>query len=291
MIRNPQVTIKPAKQVDQHRLVNLIHFETHVHRHLDWLAPLDWLDQAPFIVAEQDGRLEGVLACPEEPPGVAWVRLFGTVGEKDPVHTWRILWPEALEILSRENKPRIAVLPLHDWFADLLLREGFIENTRVVFLMWSSNQALPEVKTPPVTIRPMSREDILEVAEVDAQAFGPLWRNSAVSLSAALSQAAIATVVEDSRGIAGYQISTVSPLGGHLARLAILPRLQGQHIGTALLVNLLDQFKERGVNRVSVNTQEDNPVSLHIYQRCGFYRTEEAYPVLEYKGKSEGEEW
>lgn len=284
MIRNPQVTIRPAKEVDQHRLVNLIHFETHVHRHLDWLAPLDWMDQAPFIVAEQDGRLEGVLACPEEPPGVAWVRLFGTIGERDPLKTWQILWPEALEILNQESKPAIAALPLHDWFLDLLLREGFVEITRVVFLTWSNERKLPEVKTPPVNIRPMNRDDILEVAEVDSQAFGPLWRNSAVSLHAALSQAAIATVVEDEEGIAGYQISTASPLGGHLARLAVSPRVQGQHIGTALLVSLLNQFEERGIKRVSVNTQENNPISLHIYQRCGFYRTEESYPVLEYQG-------
>lgn len=282
MIRNSQLTIRPVKDFDQHRLVNLIHFESHVHRHLDWLAPLDWVDQAPFIVAEQDGHLAGVLSCPQEPPGVAWVRLFGAVSEREPLSIWRSLWPEALYYLRQAGNPTIAVLPLHEWFIDLLLQEGFVETTQVVFLMWQNNHRLPEFNPPPVTIRPMQPEDVPEVAEVDTQAFAPLWRNSAILLNAALTQSAIATVVEDAQGIIGYQISTASPLGGHLARLAVMPRAQGQHIGSALLVDLLRQFEQRGVHRVSVNTQENNLVSLRIYQRLGFVRTEEAYPVLEY---------
>jgi ribosomal-protein-alanine N-acetyltransferase len=284
MIRNSQLTIRPVKDFDQHRLVNMIHFETHVHRHLDWLAPLDWIDHAPFIVAEQDGRLEGVLACPQEPPGVAWVRLFAVVSEKDPPSLWRALWPEALDHLRQKGNPSVAVLPLQEWFIELLLQEGFVQTTRVVFLMWSNEQRLPDWETPLVTIRPMLPDDIPAVTEVDTQAFAPLWRNSDISLHAALNQSVIATVVEDSQGIVGYQISTASPLGGHLARLAVLPRVQRQHIGSALLVDLLRQFKSRGISRVSVNTQENNPISLHLYQRHGFHLTEEAYPVLEYPG-------
>lgn len=282
MIRYSQLTIRPVKDFDQHRLVNLIHFETHVHRHLDWLAPLDWVGHAPFIVAEQDGHLAGVLSCPQEPPGVAWVRLFGVVSEKDPLSMWRALWSEALLHFRQMGRPAIAVLPLQEWFNDLLRQEGFVQTTRVVFLMWQSGSKLPDLVTPKVTIRPMHPDDIPEVAELDAQAFAPLWRNSGISLSAALNQSAVATVVEDSTGLVGYQISTASPLGGHLARLAVLPRAQGQHIGSALLVDLLRQFENRGIYRVSVNTQENNPISLHLYQRLGFYRTEETYPVLEY---------
>jgi ribosomal protein S18 acetylase RimI-like enzyme len=284
MIRNSQLTIRPAKELDHSRLVNLIHFETHVHRHLDWLAPLDWIDQSPFIVAEQDGHIEGVLACPQDPPGVAWVRLFGVSGDKDPLKLWQALWPEVLAHLQHDGDPTIAVLPLQEWFIDMLLQEGFLPTTRVVFLMWANEHKLPELKTPAIIIRPMHLEDIPAVAEVDAQAFAPLWRNSDISLRAAFTQAAIATVVEDSQGVVGYQISTASPLGGHLARLAVLPRAQGQHIGSALLIYLLRQFEERGVSRVSVNTQENNPISLHLYQRYGFHLTEEAYPVLEYPG-------
>lgn len=284
MIRNSQLTIRPAKDFDHHRLVNLIHFETHIHRHLDWLAPLDWINYPPFIVAEQDGHLAGVLSCPQEPPGVAWVRLFGVAGEKDPLSIWRALWPETLRLLRQMGNPAIAVLPLQEWFIDLLLEEGFEQTTRVVFLMWQNGRKLLDLTTPQVTIRPMVQEDIPVVAELDMQAFGPLWRNSGISLSAALNQSAIATVVEDSSGLVGYQISTASPLGGHLARLAVLPSVQGQHIGSALLVDLLLQFEKRGIFRVSVNTQENNPISLHLYQRLGFYRTEEAYPVLEFAG-------
>lgn len=287
MIRNLPLLIRPAKDQDHHRLVNLIHFESHVHRHLDWLAPLDWIDHTPFLVAEQDDHLAGVLSCPVEPPQVAWVRLFAVVGEKDPRGIWRAMWSEALELLSNDGQPRLAALPLQQWFIDLLRAEGFHQVTNVVFLMWQGGAAssrLPSAEILPasISIRPMVEADIPAVADLDAAAFDPLWSNSAVLLEAALRQSAVATVAEDSQGIVGYQISTLSHLGGHLARLAVAPQRQGQRIGYSLLMDLLNAFTARGVQRISVNTQENNPISLRLYHRLGFRLTGEIYPVLEY---------
>jgi ribosomal protein S18 acetylase RimI-like enzyme len=86
-------------------------------------------------------------------------------------------------------------------------------------------------------------------------------------------------VAEDETGIIGYQISTTSAMGGHLARLAVLPAYQGRRIGYALLNDLLRQFVYRGIFRVTVNTQSDNLASLKLYEKAGFERTGERYPV------------
>jgi len=43
MITQLNLAIRPAVPGDQQQIANLIHFEGHTHRNLDWRAPLDWL--------------------------------------------------------------------------------------------------------------------------------------------------------------------------------------------------------------------------------------------------------
>jgi ribosomal protein S18 acetylase RimI-like enzyme len=88
-----------------------------------------------------------------------------------------------------------------------------------------------------------------------------------------------ATVAENENGIIGYQISTGSGQRAHLARLAVHPVVQGKGAGRALLNDLFVFLMYMGISRLSVNTQSDNQASLSLYQRMGFMRTGEQYPV------------
>ncbi len=275
--------VRPAGDEDYHRLVNLIHFETFVHRHLDWLSPLDWLNYEPFLVATLQDRLIGVLSSPVEPEGVAWIRLFGMTADWELSSVWNSLWPAALRELQSKGKLKIAALPLHGWFADLLIENGFEEETNVVFLAWQrGRKTLPEVQTA-ARIRPMTFLDLEQVTQVDAAAFSPMWRNSFFMLEAAYKQSAVATVAEDEQGqVVGYQISTAGNIGGHLARLAVLPDQQGKQIGSALVSDMLGRFNGQEIRRVSVNTQANNPASLKLYTKLGFKFTGESYPVLKF---------
>lgn len=289
MIVEPQqLMVRSVRDQDHHRLVNLIHFETRVHRHLDWLAPLDWMGHDPFLIAERDGRLSAAISVPVDPPGVAWIRLFAAVSELGARQAWERMWPEALAALRQQSQPDgappllVAVLPLQNWFIDLLMDSGFRKQTEVVFLTWQSTRRPPVSLNPAIHIRPMRSDDLAEVARLDTAAFAPLWRNSTISLEAALRQSAVSTIAELDGRTVGYQISTSGHMGGHLARLAVLPEAQGRGIGKALLYDLLQQFEVRGVRRLSVNTQADNPVSLHLYDKVGFQLTNEEYPVFTY---------
>lgn len=282
--------IRPVQDHDHHRLVNLIHFETHVHRHLDWLAPLDWMEHDPFLIAERNGQLSAAISVPVDPPEVAWIRLFAAASELDAQEAWNHMWPEAFaalrlqaERVPGQKMPHIAALPLQSWFVNLLESAGFQKITDVVFLSWQNPRRSSFNLSSPVHIRPMRKDDISAVTDVDWAAFDPLWRNSSISLEAALRQSAVSSVAELDGRIMGYQISTAGHMGGHLARLAVVPEMQGQHVGKLLLLDLLQQFDVRGVRRVSVNTQADNPVSLHIYEKLGFAYTGEKYPVFVYQ--------
>jgi ribosomal protein S18 acetylase RimI-like enzyme len=134
----------------------------------------------------------------------------------------------------------------------------------------------------------MNFDDLRAVEAVDWQAFDPLWRNSISSIELAYKQHAVATVAEDDDQLLGFQISTASPMGGHLARLAVSPQAQGKGIGYALVRDALDQFERRGALRVTVNTQAENTVSLALYEKAGFQPTGETYPVYVYPAISPG---
>jgi ribosomal protein S18 acetylase RimI-like enzyme len=128
--------------------------------------------------------------------------------------------------------------------------------------------------------------DFEAVAEVDASAFEPLWQNSLEALSRAYAQRAYATVAETSQRLVGYQISTSNPIGAHLARLAVRPETQRTGVGIALVRDLLLQFQHRGRPHITVNTQSDNLSSQALYERLGFVRTGEQFPVFVYPVQS-----
>ena len=79
--------------------------------------------------------------------------------------------------------------------------------------------------------------------------------------------------------IIGYQLTTPSAQGAHLARLAVRPAWQGQGIGAALVQNLIAYANQRNYRELTVNTQDNNLRSLQVYQRMGFIRSNTAYPV------------
>jgi ribosomal protein S18 acetylase RimI-like enzyme len=127
----------------------------------------------------------------------------------------------------------------------------------------------------------MTQEDIPKVRQVDAQSFDPLWQNSQESLESAWEKSASASVAQISDQVIGYQLSTGSSSGGHLARLAVRPDWQSCGVGTALVRHLLTQFHMWGALRVTVNTQADNQASLSLYSKLGFRRTDKYYPVFQ----------
>ncbi len=282
MLSKLKLSVRTANEADRHQLANLFHFETHVHRHLDWRAPLDWIGHQPYLVAERNNRIIAALICPPDPPGVAWIRLFAASSQYNVSDAWEALWPAAQAELSGNPDIGFGAIPLQQWFRTLLENSGFYHSGDVVLMLWQHGSPLPKPNEALPSIRPMNFDDLPSIASVDAAAFEPIWQNSLESLELAFRQAAVATVVEDGEDIVAYQISTASPMGGHLARLAVHPRMQGRGIGYALVYDMLDQFERRGALRVSVNTQENNRTSLYVYEKAGFRRTGENYPVYQY---------
>jgi ribosomal protein S18 acetylase RimI-like enzyme len=252
-----------------------------VHRHLDYRPPLDWVEENPFLVHEENGVIQAALACPQDPPSVSWIRLFAASSHKSPGLAWTTLWGDALEELKSNDVCFIAAIPLQTWFESILGGAGFEKTHSIVMLNRETTQPLETEPIRGITIRPMTFDDIPLVQKIDEESFSPIWVNSAHYLEIAFRQAIVATVAEMDGLLVGYQISTASPIGGHLARLAVRPNLQGNGIGSALVGDLIHQFNRRAARFITVNTQEDNLASLSLYRRAGFSLTGEKYPIYQ----------
>ena len=270
--------VRPANIDDHQKLSNLIFFESRLHRHLDWRSPLEWLG-APFYWALDNGRqITAAFACPMEAAGIAWVRLFVYAGSWSAENAWNVLWQTAREEVAHAGGARVAVIAMQPWFQQLLIASNFKNIQQIVMLEWQY-QPWAGSEAQGIHVRKMLEADIPDVERTDIASFDPLWQNSLETLHRAYAQSLIATVAENEVGIIGYQLSTGSGHRAHLARLAVHSSIQGRGVGRALLSDLFTKLVNNGIYHLSVNTQSDNAVSLSLYQKMGFIRTGEQYPV------------
>ena len=250
------------------------------HFHLDWRDPLDLLTLEPNLLAYEGDRLVGHFASPPEPDQTGWVRSFCVDAGHNPLSVWRPLWAEAAGSCVALQVGRMASLLSGEWMRPLLTEAGFRETNAVVFFEWRGQELRPRPSTEG-KVRRLERAELSEIVRVDGQAFAPLWRNSFESLSAAMSQAIVATGVELEGRLVAYQLTTASPFGAHLARLAVEPDQQGKGMATLLVVDLIHQLNRRGFDSVTLNTQADNLRSQELYRRLDFRETGQRYPVFE----------
>ncbi len=276
--------LRPAERTDYTALFNFTNSLSNIHRHLDWRDVLEWLGRQPFWICEEDRRVTATLACPPEPAEVAWVRLFGASIHMPLDKTWQQLFERALENLaSCKPRPTIATLSLREWYEEMLKRNGFVHHQDIVVFMFDAEPPLAPRIDPRIKLRAMNDADLEKVKIIDNLAFEPIWRLSMEDLHFASAKSSYCTVAERDGEIIGYTMSSSSGVYAHLARLAVHPGLQRQHLGFALVQDLLDHFMNRlDYWGVTLNTQSSNSASLALYHKIGFRETGERFPVFVY---------
>lgn len=282
-----ELTIRLAEASDFPRLTEFMNRNPLVYRHLDWKTPLEWIGEQPFLLAEDAGELRAILVCVPYPTSAAWIRVFATLDEHMPSRTWRPLFAAARDqIRCQESYCRLLALNLQGWFAELIDDSGFEPFQDIVMLEWNEQTPIPDLLPVPdgLSLRLMTEEDLPGIYAIDRLAFQPIWQYSLDDLSEAFEQSAFSTVAEMHGEMVGYQISACSFFTGHLARLGVHPAFQRHNIGFTLVHQLLNEFKQQGTWKVTVNTQSDNLASLSLYEKIGFLRTGEAIHVYQYPG-------
>lgn len=272
--------IRPASRNDLPAIKYLLTYSTAVHRHLDWIPPLDWLGTQPYVVMEENGKIEAALAFPSSPDGIAWVRLFACLEGMNLSAVFGLLLDKALEMYPLPSGTLLASMVLIPWYREILEKNGFHLHQKIVSLARAAKSPIPHIPgCPGLEIRRMFPHDVPAVEEIDAEAFEPLWQNPAPSLIRALEQSAYATVAEINDEIVGYQLSTGDFYSTHLARLAVKPCLHNQGIGGHLVSDLLHRDDEEEIECTTVNTQKENTASQALYLKLGFCMTGEEFSI------------
>jgi ribosomal-protein-alanine N-acetyltransferase len=162
----------------------------------------------------------------------------------------------------------------------LMTTHGFSNETHIITLMREIDEEFAHMRLPAnISIRPMTARDLDAVRPLDEQAFPPAWQMNRLSLRHAYQDSNYSTVAIAAGRIVGYQISTSTFSLAHLARLAVAPEAQHQHIGRSLVRNLFMDCLEKGITTLSVNTQTDNVTSLKFYRSLGFQQDGKLIPV------------
>jgi len=246
------------------------------HVHLDWQSLPELLRAGDFRcrTAREGGRIRAAIGVtlhlsPYHPKQVAWLRLV--LPGDAPRHDQALdqAWERLRADLTAEGVSQVGMLSLDPWIETPVARWGFARTNAVITLRRDAGP-VPDPPQPPLHIREVRAADLEAVADLDGMAFESIWHHNRATLESASRQAATFTVLEDEQKLLGYQLSTWHIDTGHLARLAIRPDVKGQGLGGLLVGEMIRFFKERNIQHITVNTQEDNTASQRLYKRLGF---------------------
>ncbi len=288
--------IRAGFRSDARAITGLLERAPYTHLHADWHYPADWLGSQGFVVQDKTnrsgvadsltGRLFGsqpniaaCLAVAADPPPAAWVRVAAIVDEAGVQQVLAALFAGVVEYLRSTAVSRLGWLLVEQW-PEMWIRGLGFERHNYVDTFVKNGLDIPVVRTSPgLTVRPVAAADLEYLAKIEAEAFEPLWRHSATSLALAQRHAFCFDVAEVDGRVVGFQFSTLVRTGAHLSRMTVDPKFQGGGVGSTLLVHAFEQYRNRGINTITLNTQADNQTSRRLYQRFGFRPNGQRFPV------------
>jgi ribosomal protein S18 acetylase RimI-like enzyme len=247
-----------------------------------------------FVVVEKEtrgergrtNRIVGVLFASSDASPVAWIRL-AAVDNDLVIGRWLDLsLPPILSVLGARGVRELAWMDYGEWACNHLKARGFSPLTDVITLT-KTNRCLPNVSQGPIVelntrgilLRSATDADAAAIVAIDQAAFAPHWWRSEATVSRRAATASRFTVAEYGGDLIGYTERELHLPTGHLNRIAVHPRHQGQGIGAILLRDVLRTMWQRGVEAVSLNTQRHNYRSLSLYDRFGFKTTGDVVTV------------
>jgi ribosomal protein S18 acetylase RimI-like enzyme len=272
--------VVPASKSDLEELTTFFSISQLSNRHLDWQKTITWLGSQPFLKCYCQNDLISVLVCPVTDQDFIWIRSFNCVNQVAVKPSFRQLLETAITILDGTGINKLFTISLSPWYEELISNYGFMTVDKIVTLRKDRPSIIPF--EPPLLIqtRDFLNSDIDQAFAVDHLAFPPLWQISKEDFTQALAVSKNKSVALNPSGeIIGYQISSNIFDSGHIARIAVLPEFQKQHIGSALLENLFGRFITLGVNEITVNTSSDNQPAINLYLHHGFSFTQNNYPI------------
>jgi len=130
-----------------------------------------------------------------------------------------------------------------------------------------------------VVVREATREDVADLAAIDAWCFDTFWRYREPELLEALAAERVVAAVDPDGAVIGY--ATCSDHGSTVTvgRLAVAPAARRHGVGSTLLRHCAGWAAERQALAVSLCTQEHNAASRALYSSTGMHELDDDYAL------------
>jgi len=121
-----------------------------------------------------------------------------------------------------------------------------------------------------VSFRTMEEQDLDAIMVLEHKCFTMPWSRNAFYNELHQNQYAHYLVLEENEQIIGYCGAWLVIDEAHITNIAILPTFQGRGLGEALLCEMIEQCREKGIERITLEVRVSNIVAQGLYKKLGF---------------------
>ena len=122
-----------------------------------------------------------------------------------------------------------------------------------------------------VQIRVADAGDIDAMTELDAICFSSPWSRASFEAELTTNRLAWYLVAEEAQGgIIGYAGLWAIEDEGHITNVAVHPDYRRKHLGSILVGMLIEQTKNAGLKRFTLEVRVSNRAAIDLYEKFGF---------------------
>lgn len=121
-----------------------------------------------------------------------------------------------------------------------------------------------------VIIRPMRKEDVEEVLEIEKLSFSTPWSKEAFITEVTKNSCAKYIVAESDGKIVGYGGFWIVADEGHITNIAVHPDYRSKGIGSKIMEGLIDIAKKNRIIAMTLEVRQSNIIAQHLYAKYGF---------------------
>jgi ribosomal-protein-alanine N-acetyltransferase len=280
-----QQQIRPLQSVDMYMVERLVRTSEYVYQRFTSSELPRLLQRYPASGIYHDATMYGFMLSQILDVPCAWIAGFGISWTES--RNYITVFDRLLEHLSTLLRAKGGRHLYYsgsdverDWLRPILLMRGFVPYRRLCAYD-KYDFSIPTAGNEQVVIRPVCMEsDLVALLDLDMTCFEDLWRHNAVAFRDIAETHPYFVVAELDGRVVGYQFNARDSEFGYLVRIAVHPSVRGQGIGARLMAEAIHYFRRARVERIMLNTQEDNYHAHRLYEWFGFIRLQQIGFVL-----------
>lgn len=271
---------------DVHLIDRLLHTSEYIYQRFTLEELPLALMRYPAVGAFHNTELRAFLLTQIVNPPCAWIGGFGVSwGESK---AYRELFDMLLAPLTQRLLTRQVRFLHHsgndvdnDWLRAALLTRGF-QPYRLLYSYDKYDYTIPTAGNQQITVRPVDLPpddavhrpagDMAALKAIEEACFEDLWRYDEAAFRDIAATHPYFVVAERAGEVVGYQFNTTDGDNGYLIRIAVHPSVNGQGIGARLMAEAIRFFQGAHVERILLNTEENNVHAHRLYEWFGFIR-------------------